>query len=1237
MTDETDAGKPISVTVPARQAAMTGATSLASAQGGEQDRQDTGRNEADRLRALRRGEGVTLGPAAIARIIEAHSLAASAVYRQVRRFGEDLAVGGFFNGIPATLPSALRGELLNPDGSPARQVLVEVLRPVYTANEGITDFSWAPRKAVTDRRGVFSVPLAPLRVPQNGLSLRLRGQNMSISLNVARADAVDGDIGLTVLDRTLTPLQRSVVGDLAGLLPVDAEDADDNVTDFRQPQPPLILGEGGCATEYRTEGGTVSRRSYSVLYRMVDPLVGPNQLTRDQLVGTNRVPTPIPGANFARAGFSASDVITALSNNEGEWNFRDRIPVQEPIDVDEYFTDLEENPHDVPKASTLGLGYITKMRTVAVNVGMSLGQLIYSLPLAPGEEQRIVITEQRQRLSVRERESLSFSEEQEFIESQDTSFQSTFDSALNELMSGSSSFDTNSDSESKGLSAGGGFFSRLFSGGIVGGIGGSKGSANSSSEGTSSASQNISRNFLSETDEAFSAALERSASVKRRSTRTGIRTATALDRQNASTKFIANRNHCHALTMQWFEVLRDFSIETRVEGVQLVCFVPLQLIRFRPRRFNGEPHPRTLPSNPLRAFLLERYDVLLRYASTLRREFRFQRRRRAALQLLEKFAADPFMEPEGASATAQDVVRFRVRGTFMANDDISATIVTLEGERIGPVPLGGSPVSIDEVFGGAARDREMLIARLADLRRNSFKTAGYEGGLALPRSVHRSDIARVEINRSTGMFAYRLDGGDDAPSTAEIIADLVKNTNKDVDLAKAARAIDRVLNTSLSAEEFDNLVGAPLLGAVEVVINEGMPDAAVLVSRDIDDGSTFLPLTLPFAVAAETPVLTRRDLTRIEEMYQHVVSNTVTYSKAVWLSMTDEERAILLERFTIGVPEGGLADASSEVALLSAVGNRVLGFYGNAMIMPFHIPVELAEEMGVTTADIQDALIRFHREDFRPRRRTLSLPTRGVLGEAVLGRCNACEIIDHRRFWNWQDSPTPPPVGDAPTLPQDTGSILAARAPADLVGGQPQNALTIAGGNIGMGSAASSSPLADVLRAAPELARGGADLTGLKELQQQLALESQSSAQGRDKAIDSATDLTKHLVTQAAALTGKTKEIAAAQKAKDEKNDADVAKQAEAARKDFADRFTSNAGALAELAGANADTTRDQYVRSLFDPFPGGIDALRDPSNVVTRARIYTAFNAVNENNLSTQNQLLGAMAFLNFLNPLGD
>ena len=58
---------------------------------------------------------------------------------------------------------------------------------------------------------------------------------------------------------------------------------------------------------------------------------------------------------------------------------------------------------------------------------------------------------------------------------------------------------------------------------------------------------------------------------------------------------------------------------------------------------------------------------------------------------------------------------------------------------------------------------------------------------------------------------------------------------------------------------------------------------------------------------------------------------------------------------------------------------------------------------------------------------TVFLPTRGVFGEAVLGRANASEYINIHRFFNWQDSPIPhmaPTISDV-NVNQDYSSEIS--------------------------------------------------------------------------------------------------------------------------------------------------------------------------------------------------------------------
>ena len=58
------------------------------------------------------------------------------------------------------------------------------------------------------------------------------------------------------------------------------------------------------------------------------------------------------------------------------------------------------------------------------------------------------------------------------------------------------------------------------------------------------------------------------------------------------TKVITNHNHNHALTMQYWQVLRHFGVSSQVDDVQLVCFVPLEVVQFLPPRAAAHPADR---------------------------------------------------------------------------------------------------------------------------------------------------------------------------------------------------------------------------------------------------------------------------------------------------------------------------------------------------------------------------------------------------------------------------------------------------------------------------------------------------------------------------------------------------------------------------------------------------------------------------------------------------------------------
>src|SRR5581483_8682134 len=133
-------------------------------------------------------------------------------------------------------------------------------------------------------------------------------------------------------------------------------------------------------------------------------------------------------------------------------SYVDRVPVEQPISADGFRDRIMGLKSDgtftgdetVPMAGTLGLGYVLNLSQRWTFQGLGLGDLVYSLPLAPGEQQQVAIFERRDTSSVYESEFFSEQEAQAQIALSDTSTRATFASAFDEASKGGSHFDADS-------------------------------------------------------------------------------------------------------------------------------------------------------------------------------------------------------------------------------------------------------------------------------------------------------------------------------------------------------------------------------------------------------------------------------------------------------------------------------------------------------------------------------------------------------------------------------------------------------------------------------------------------------------------------------------------------------------------------------------------------------------------------------------------------------------------------
>jgi hypothetical protein len=908
-----------------------------------------------------------------------------------------------------TAPPQLIGVLLQPDSTAAGLVQVQFDPSTLGSKSPVVT-------ARTDASGSFHLALPEgLALPVGSeLELQVHGSGSGTAVKIKSAQiASNGLVGSIVLPSFVAPLPVSIVAALEALAPPAPATSPPPAPTNGAQLAVVNLGDcEDCRLKYGANGSQ-DTFPFGVFFRLVEPRASIVAQVRARPTLGNLV-TFLPEylTAFGRNG-------AAEAEGEGKVDYVDRIPVEQPISVDGFRDQLAGvEPGGVftgdetrPMAGTLGLGYVLWMSQRWTLQGLALGDLVYSLPLAPGEQQEVAVFERVDTAAVTESEFLSEEQTQQQRAVADTSTNATFNSAFQEAVKGQSEFQSEASSSSVGAS----FF------GLVSG-----GSGSSSSSGTSKESLEGQRNTAQQAAETTHSAAENQASARRTAAHTGMRLASASESESVTTKVVTNHNHAHALTMQYWEVQRLYDVTTAIDGLSLTVLVPLQVVRFM-----APGQPATLSEPALvssRAKVLARYGAIAKHGDVLSRALprKFER----GLSTLLQFVADPTAEVEPFGGAAEDVIQFTLEGTFVACEDVFVTAVTDSGTRVGPVRLTNPAAKVpEEEF--ASEDQ--LIDWLTHQRQKA--SVRCEGALALPTSMNRASIVGFEISRSFRQLTYALL----TPAQAELRA-------LDNLLGAGGAWINQALQStlepgatvastvSLTAAKLEEALGGPELSdfgaAIEEVDSEG---AAVSGAEQYANGSLvgveLPPQPYPVPARELSPLLRYNEILEIEAMAQHVVRETLTYSRAIWSSMSAEERAILLEAYTIGVPPGGVEDATQMIPLLNCVENRVLGFFGNSMIMPFFLPEALAQQTSgdgqtVETGKIIEALLAYQIAGFTPPRSLIALPTHGVLGEAVLGQCPSAEKIDITRFWNWQDSASDTAPQIAPsTLPTTSPSI----------------------------------------------------------------------------------------------------------------------------------------------------------------------------------------------------------------------
>lgn len=206
------------------------------------------------------------------------------------------------------------------------------------------------------------------------------------------------------------------------------------------------------------------------------------------------------------------------------------------------------NEFGIPAGSAFKAAYIDDYKVSWYALGHSLGEILYSLPLAPGETVRLAVVDWSwDSLSARN-ESTRLTEDVLHRQHRDRTITETVNAAVRELQRGSSFM--GGVATSAGASVG----ANLDPVGLGGAIG------NTWSLGGSTATSEGSRELAAETVQRVVDSFSQASSAQREINSTVVVQARQEETESIQTRTFSNYNHSHTLTVLYYEVLRHYRV-----------------------------------------------------------------------------------------------------------------------------------------------------------------------------------------------------------------------------------------------------------------------------------------------------------------------------------------------------------------------------------------------------------------------------------------------------------------------------------------------------------------------------------------------------------------------------------------------------------------------------------------------------------------------------------------------------
>jgi hypothetical protein len=716
----------------------------------------------------------------------------------------------------------------------------------------------------------------------------------------------------------------------------------------------------------RDEAATTTKEATAV-----EPDLSDLEIDANDLVSALRDGDGLRAASLLDAGQLTlrNEILDLLRNTRHTSATRSELNAQNPVDWD-----LDPTFY---QATSVAFGHLLQFKQQWKADGYSLGDLLYSLPLGPLQRRRVAIVDWERREAATRTEDLQASDQMEAQIAQDRDVNEIVTGVLKESMHGGSTTTTSAI----GGGAGGGMLGVIPAGevplpfGVLAGVAG--GTATSDSD----AWQNASRTMTTESMQRISDLTQQQASSVRSQRSTVVQSFSQNETTRAETEIVANYNHCHSMSLEYFQVLRHFLVTQELVSVQECVFVPLLMSWF--------DIDKALRWRDILAGHLQHRQLIPAF--------------NAAYRWKTNWADTDFPAARYADENVEFIegeLQLRVSISLPSKRDDKKEMAEYLAEQwsfYAPITGMGAQGILEGPLAGSnynTKTFEKSVApRIAQELLNQL-TIGLQGADGHLTQI-AADLTVLSTYRSGGLHQVRFRSRAMPGITRAQIEALVVAVPAEIFLPS-----DSIVRLESARARYRTTHYSGVLAPQYTVRDDLMRGDPAVVYTPLNQDEMRNP-------RHDDKVLTKRLLQHLNEKLEY-------YHRAIWWRMDAERRFMMLDGFE--------APGAGGRSLASVVENRLIGIVGNSLVLPVSPGNHLDPTYAGQLKDA-NALLRHYTPELPPPAMRLTLPTRGVFLEAINGSCNSCEQKDESRFWRFEESPPPEEltaIGEVSTATRQT-------------------------------------------------------------------------------------------------------------------------------------------------------------------------------------------------------------------------